>query len=751
MRIVLGSATWAAVTCFGLSVSAAAQGKTADGFTIDTSPRVTAAMATGHDREPTPGTAPQRPATNKATSGSGLAADASGTLVGIAHGYKAVFGATGIEYTPALGQRAAHDMPLRFELLTAGRGTALQPVALARLAQDGQTVRYERETLVETYEVRADGVKQSFVFTELPAGQGDLLVRGAVATALVAGPVTSEGMAFTLDGVGGVTFGAVLGYDAVGNQVQGAMRYEGGALEFSLPASFVDNAVLPVVIDPLVGTTVTLGLTNDDVWPDVAWDASTATWLAVWRRDLSATNLDIRGQRLDATGAQIGGQINIETNTATLATTPRVANINERDAFVVIWSAGGDVFARGVLSSTAAMTAEVTVAGGSNNQLNPDIGGEATTNGDEAFAVWVDSTSDVVSLRPITYTAGNTLTLGAITAVTSGWPDSDPSISQSGGAPGFWLVTWTRDLSGNFDIRGRIWNRTLGFVTSAFVVESATDDCTQSANDGDGYNWVVAYARTEAGLSTRDVDARSVEMHASGVSLGTVQTIAGDASDDETAPAVGWVGNSAMVAYQDLNGAGNFDAYLRSVDSFRCDSCEGLFLLDVTGTTTEGGVQVGTRFSGGTFTSSEAACVWHSVDGTTSSGDIDWQRFNAADGSATDLAGGCGVGGIAYATCGRSPNPNFTLRLRRAAPSSLGFVVLGFQTLNYSCGGCTLVPDPFTGLITTTSTNTNGDAVQSLAVPSGVAGNQLIVQWLVPGSNCFTNFDLSNAVRITLQ
>ena len=61
------------------------------------------------------------------------------------------------------------------------------------------------------------------------------------------------------------------------------------------------------------------------------------------------------------------------------------------------------------------------------------------------------------------------------------------------------------------------------------------------------------------------------------------------------------------------------------------------------------------------------------------------------------------------------------------------------------------MPDPFTGLITTTSTNTNGDAVQSLAVPSGVAGNQLIVQWLVPGSNCFTNFDLSNAVRITLQ
>lgn len=751
MRIVLGSATLAAVTCLGLSANAAAQGQTADGFTIDASPRTMAAMATGHDREASVSAAPQRPAAAKATMGSGLAADADGTLIGVANGYKAVFGATGLEYTPALGQRAAHDMPLRFELQTAGRGNALQPVGPARLAQDGQTVRYERDALVETYEVRADGVKQNFVFSKLPAGQGDLLVRGAVTTALTAGAVTSEGMAFTLDGVGGVTFGAVLGYDAVGNQVQGTMRYEGGALEFSLPASFVDHAVLPVVIDPLVGTTVTLGAGNDDVWSDVAWDASTATWLAVWRRDLSATNLDIRGQRLDATGALIGGQINIETNTATLATTPRVANINQRDAFVVIWSAGGDVFARGVLSSTAALTAEVTVASGSNNQLNPDIGGEATTTGDQAFAVWADSTAGVVSLRPITYTAGNTLTLGTTTAVTSGFPDSDPSISQSGGEPGFWLITWTRDLSGNFDIRGRIWNRTLGFVTSAFAIESAADDCSQSANDGDGYNWVVAYARVEAGFTTQDVDARSVEMHASGVSLGTVQTIAGDANDNENTPAVGWVGNSAIVAYQDLNGTGNYDTYLRSVDSFACTSCEGLFLLDVTATTNEGGVQVGTRFSGGTFSSSEAACVWHSVDSTTSLGDIDWQRFNAADGSATDLAGGCGVGGLAYATCGRSPNASFTLRLRRAATNSLGFVVLGFQSLNYSCGGCTLVPDPFTGLITTTNTNANGDATQLLPVPSGVAGNQLILQWLVPGTNCFTSFDLSNAVRITLQ
>ena len=508
-----------------------------------------------------------------------LAAEPDGTLIGIADGYKAVFLADGLEYTPVLGRRAPHDMPLQYRLVAAGRGSAMQPVTAARRSHDGRTVRFERNDLVETYEVRGDGVKQSFVFTRLPAGRGDLIVRGALTTELVAGPVTQDGMSFELSGVGAVTIGAVLGYDAAGHRVAGEMRCEGGSIEFSLPASFVDRAVLPVVIDPLVGTTLTLGGANDDNLPHVAFETFSATWLVVWRRDLSATNYDIRGQRIDGSGVTIGGQINIETDTSTLATTPRIAWLQDGYSFIVIWSAGGDIFARGISAITWTLTPEVTVASGSNNQITPDISGDSFLSGaNTAFAVWADATAATISLRPITDNANDTLSLGSTTAVTSGWPDSDPSISRSGGKPGVWLVTWTRDLSGNLDIRGRLWDRALGFAAGFFAIENGADDCMQSSCDGDGDNWVVAYARYEVGV-LHDVDARSVLRQSNGVTLGTVVTLAGDANDDETAPSACWSGNSALVGYIDLNGAGNYDAYVRSIDPFRCEACEGLFLL----------------------------------------------------------------------------------------------------------------------------------------------------------------------------
>jgi hypothetical protein len=701
----------------------------------------------------TTSTAPANlPHRGSVTSGSGLAVDDKGALIGIAHGYTCVFGTDEVTYTPALGSAAPRDMTWRYRLAAVGRGTADVPVASGERTHRGNHVAYARGVVAETYDVRSDGVKQSFVFSQLPAGAGDLVVRGAVTTELVPGPTTAAGMEFGLAGVGAVTVGAVLGIDAAGNQVHGEMRWHGGSLEFSLPASFVDQAVLPLTVDPLVGTTVVLGGANDDIQPQIAWDVTTATWLAVWRRDLSGTNTDVRGQRLDSSGGLIGGQINIETDTSTIITSPGVANVNARDAFVVVWTAGGDVFARGVNSATGTVTPQVTVASGSNNQILPAIGGEADTVADQVVVVWADLTADTINLREITFTAGGTLTLGTATGVSSGNLDSSPAISRSGGKDGFWLIVWLRDLSGNFDIRGRIWNRTAGFVTSAFAIENTTDDCFQPSVDGDGFNWVVAWARTEpAGTFERDIQARAVFMHPGGVTLSGMQVVEGQALDDETDPAVGWVGNSAIVCFADRNGNNNYDVYLRSIDPFTCADCEGEFVLDVTAGTTDNNTAIGTKFAGGAFTSSDAAAVWQSLDTTTLATDIDLQLYRAADGSTNELAPRCGTGGIAYASCGRSPNVSFYVRLRRAPPSSLGFLVVGFDTLNFACGPCTLVPDPFTGLVTTAATDANGDAARALPIPASVAGASLIVQWLTPGTNCFGGFDLSSAVRVSVQ
>ena len=47
--------------------------------------------------------------------------------------------------------------------------------------------------------------------------------------------------------------GTVLGIDARGRTSPGALRVVGNVVELSLPASFVDSAELPLILDPLVG------------------------------------------------------------------------------------------------------------------------------------------------------------------------------------------------------------------------------------------------------------------------------------------------------------------------------------------------------------------------------------------------------------------------------------------------------------------------------------------------------------------
>lgn len=98
------------------------------------------------------------------------------------------------------------------------------------------------------------------MFERLPAGSGDLIVRGRIRTELQAQPAADgqDGMAFVDAGLGGVNVGQVIGVDARGSRCPGTMRFCDGELEFVLPAAFVDRAVLPLTVDPLAGTAVNM-------------------------------------------------------------------------------------------------------------------------------------------------------------------------------------------------------------------------------------------------------------------------------------------------------------------------------------------------------------------------------------------------------------------------------------------------------------------------------------------------------------
>ena len=176
----------------------------------------------------------------------GLRAEGGGFVAG-GPGYAARFGGKGLVFTPALGSATEGDRPLAFHLESIARGAAERFRRAGALAprRAGMTVRYELAPgWSETYEVRPEGVEQRFVFEELPAGSGDLVVRGRVGTDLPrpAPGLHRGGLGYEVPGLGGVRFGPVTGIDATGARCEGWLRAEGEHLELGLPGAFVDRA-----------------------------------------------------------------------------------------------------------------------------------------------------------------------------------------------------------------------------------------------------------------------------------------------------------------------------------------------------------------------------------------------------------------------------------------------------------------------------------------------------------------------------
>lgn len=677
----------------------------------------------------------------------GLQAVDGDQLLGMGADYNAWFGSNGWSFTPALGRLAPHDLPLAFTTSAVGRGAALQPAAPASRSHHERTVSYRRGEMVETYEVRPEGVKQSFVFHALPQGRGDLVVRGSVDSELQPVVVDADTIQWTLAGVGGVSLDGVLGIDAAGKQARGTAVLCDGGVELRLPASFVESAVLPLVLDPLFGAQVLTAAGFDDRAPDVAWDASSGRWLVVWQRFFSGSNSDIRAQFLDTDGVLVGSTLSIENNTATTAFAAAVADINGADAFVVAYQYGGDVFARGVLAATGALTAEVAVATGSNNQGDVVLGGEAMDSvGGQALAVWHDATVNSISCRPIGHN-GTALVLGSTLTVTSGSGDAQPAVSRSGGEAGRLLIAWTRSPAGVGDLYGRVWQRGNTFATATTLLVNETLPCEMPAVDGDGNTWQLAYERTEVG-GADDILARAVRFDAGALAISGPEFVVNVPAITEAQPALAWLASSTLVTWTNSVGVSGWDTYVRSLDPQSCTVCEGTFPLGITANR-EVDARVNGKFSAGSFGSRDAAMVWTSYSGTP--GDVLFQRWRARHGAYTSLGGGCGTGGRATATCATNPNAAFRLRLVGGPPSTTVWGIFGFDRNDYVCTPCTLIPDPFTGVVWSQTTNAVGDVSLNVPIPAGAGGVQFYLQYVNLQPTCALGIETSTAILVGIE
>ncbi|MGB3969312.1 MAG: hypothetical protein WBO45_21440 [Planctomycetota bacterium] len=688
-----------------------------------------------------------------------------GELVALGANYKAWFCDGEVEFVPAFGRTAKHNVPLRLRATGMARGEAAVAFASVPAQRHGaEAVRFARAVgVAEIFVAQERGLEQSFVFAERPAGNGDLVVTCALQCECDSAADGQGGLVFAAPGVGTFTIGAVTGIDAAGERVRGALQRTGNTLTMSLPADFVDRATYPLVLDPLLGGPVLAsGLDRENA--DVVFDAGTGDWLAVWQTfDSSSSDADIYGQRIDqATGSAFGGVFPIDV-TSVNTLNPRAGSVRSAGRVLVVYHWAG-IFTGALQCRTiavAAGTASTAATLASTGWSRYAVASEDTTADNEALVVWGTGT-DVVAMQVTVNASGAPLVSVAI-SIVSGLTDPTCSISKTNGGSGNYLIAWRS--AGILPVGGTtlyaiLVSRNLAVLTPSHTVDTAVSGA--AAIDCNGSRYLVAYTRWESGGMTRDIRCASVVYLAAFGALTVIDgptPLEATVGQDETWPDVAWLGQRYCVTFTENTGTTteNAFAWLVSPD---CTTCNTRMTLAGVNLTTSYTLERDARVAG------RAHFVAGAIDGeivytedqtTPPHPIVVGQRVvsSGPGGAVTNLGGGCGQGGTATSTANGFAvgNTNCQFAVTGLAPGALPLCCLAVPAATIPCGTCTFL-NP---LATYFEPNVAGTATFTFAVPCGTVfiGFQMDVQWaslLTPTSPCplVSGLSASNRVRFTV-
>lgn len=229
-------------------------------------------------------------------------ADAEGLAYGLwasGSAFKASFH-DGFAFHPVVGASRA-SATVQWRTLGVHRASEAL-VGIASVAAPVHTdwrCEYHHALVTEAYDVREEGVEQTFVLATPLPGSGDLIVAGELSSRLTASlhPRTDGAAAILLsdtDGEALVRYGEARVFDAAGRHSVAATRLSGTRVELVVPAAFVDGATWPVTVDPLLSM-VALSSTGPTPETDIAsaLDSGALGVIVASVRTVSATDADV--------------------------------------------------------------------------------------------------------------------------------------------------------------------------------------------------------------------------------------------------------------------------------------------------------------------------------------------------------------------------------------------------------------------------------------------------------------------------
>ncbi|MBK8101430.1 MAG: hypothetical protein IPK26_30475 [Planctomycetes bacterium] len=162
----------------------------------------------------------------------------------------------GFTIVPYLGAHAPTNLPWRWQLTAAHHGGIdLLGAEPATFTAGGERAERRHRLVTERWDLRATGIEQSFLIHGPGPGAEDLLLRGAVNSALYAAERSPQvaPLVFTApDRSCELHYGTAIAIDAEGASVAVPVAFAAGTIELRVPGSFLATAVYPVLIDPLV-------------------------------------------------------------------------------------------------------------------------------------------------------------------------------------------------------------------------------------------------------------------------------------------------------------------------------------------------------------------------------------------------------------------------------------------------------------------------------------------------------------------
>ena len=460
--------------------------------------------------------------------------------------YKVRFGST-MTFIPYLGSEYPHNQPFGWQTV----GVSVGGEALPLTAPNGRAAsptRYEYElgSVVEVYDVRLEGLKQSFVLRNRP-GSGELRIEGQLETKLRTTPGMHghHDLSF-VDEAGHpiVGYGKAIAFDANGRRWPVSTEVANDRITLSLAAEAVASAAYPLVVDPLLTNTVLATYSTFSAWGearavDIARDDENNQLMVAYQRDVSADDIDLYLRMYDDGFSASLGIVYSDLDTTWDTVDPKVAYSPSADRWITVFTRDFDStdtkwvrWHPHIAGSTAGdQTVGFLINPGLRSQLHPTVG---------AFAGNGDPTNAVLCLqRDINFGLGGTHTSDpnsrifytlidlAGTAGGNGAGSSTPMVELTGADPNgeadrerpsinrqgstytnssflvAWQTLWTNPpcpgpfCLDDWDVEGRRLDAAGGVLTGTWIsANSYTNSWHKMGPQVDGYGdeYVIGYS-----------------------------------------------------------------------------------------------------------------------------------------------------------------------------------------------------------------------------------------------------------------